>query len=623
MSTVIESNTFTSRRDEASTECTPLLDVATKDLFRKNAFRITGLPVDTTARDIAKHAEKLKVLAELGQNPQLNASFPLRPSPTVEDIREAIQKLKDPEKRLIDEFFWFWPENFGQSRSDGAIEALERGDLKGATEIWMSKRKHSIEGVVATHNLALIFHILALDWEDYALKTEIDAKRRAEITKYWETAFYRWGRILTNEQLWEKVVTRIRQLNEPNLTTGFARRMRATLPVALSKINAELAIAFAESGKLESALLHIQLIRAPSEGLANAEKAAELVLTPARKRITGQVRQAKERADNDPRDAITAARQLLEQVREPLALFDLFFDKDSQFRNDVFDEVAEICNQLQVTYHKATNDNESCLEFLKTVLPFAGSQELRERIETNIQTLTENIEAIRRDKKFYANLKPISSVPSLSTINGIGFRLYGSADVDPANGSYLATYYFTFLWLPIFPIRRYRVTGNGNAYTFFGKAPLSLGDKWHLAISIGLILWLVIAVMLAGNSSQSANIHQYSSPSTESVSGAYAPPSVNSTSSGADTASSTLVSEKAAIESERAVLDTFEAHINSLLREIERERLYLDQRNGDAIQQFNAKVYQYNSLLQQDKNATAAFNQKVSDYNAKLRGYNR
>src|SRR5437868_3993076 len=134
-----------SHSSRASAECKPMLDIATKDLFRTNAFRITGMSVDATARDLAKHAEKLKVLAELGQDPQPNAAFPLRPPPTLEDIRDAIQKLKDPEKRLIEEFFWFWPQNFGESGADAAIQALQRGDLPVAADMWMSKRKHPTE----------------------------------------------------------------------------------------------------------------------------------------------------------------------------------------------------------------------------------------------------------------------------------------------------------------------------------------------------------------------------------------------------------------------------------------------------------------------------------------------
>src|ERR1700730_17713431 len=206
MASATESEGFADS-DYGSSESKAVLDVATKDLFRKNAFRITGLPVDATARDLAKHAEKLKVLAELGQDPHPTAAFPLRPSATLEEIRSAIQKLKDPERRLIDEFFWFWPQTFGQSQSDAAIEALQEGHLQTAADIWMSRRKDSTEGIVARHNLALIFHIEALDWENHCLRDEVDAKRRAEITEYWKAAFYRWSQVLTKEQLWENVTT--------------------------------------------------------------------------------------------------------------------------------------------------------------------------------------------------------------------------------------------------------------------------------------------------------------------------------------------------------------------------------------------------------------------------------
>ena len=626
MPSITESVTLTSRSNEGSTECKPLLDVATKDLFRKNAFRITGLRVDATPRDIGKHAEKLKLLAELGQNPQPNAAFALRPSPTVEDIRDAIQRLKDPEKRLIDEFFWFWPENFGDSRADAAIEALEKGELESAAEIWMAKRKHPIEGVVATHNLALIFHISALEWEVHSLSTEIDAKRREEVIQYWKAAFYRWGRTLTNEQLWEKVATRVHQLNEPNLTTGFVRRMRATLPAAFVKINAELALAFAESGKPEVARGHIELTRGTSESVAHIEKIAELVLTPARRRLKEQVRKAKERADANATEAITVGRELIEHARGTLALFDLFISSNRHFRDDAFDEVAEMCNRLQVMYHKATNDNESCLEFLKVVLPFAASQELREQIEKNTRTLTENIEASHRDQNFYGNLRPVSSAPSLSTINGIGFTLYGSTDVDSTNGSYLATYYFCLLFIPIFPICRYRVIREGKAYRFLGKAPLRTVDKWHLAISAGIILWLVIAVMAAGNTSQSSgkstsgsvrNSGTYSySPSLQGggYSSGYRAPS---------SASTFLAAEKAEIESEKVRVQALDTEVDDLARQIERDRIYLDNTNEFEVDAFNAKVRRYNVLLQEAKSAEAAFNQRVDDYNAKVRAHSR
>ena len=112
-----------------------MIAASTKDLFRHNAFRITGLAVDATAREVIRHADKLKMLLELGQEPLAkNNAHPLDPPPTIDEIREAIQKIKDPEKRLIDEFVWFWPEEFGKSDSDPALQALAKATQRLRTK---------------------------------------------------------------------------------------------------------------------------------------------------------------------------------------------------------------------------------------------------------------------------------------------------------------------------------------------------------------------------------------------------------------------------------------------------------------------------------------------------------
>ncbi len=43
------------------------------------------------------------------------------------------------------------------------------------------------------------------------------------------------------------------------------------------------------------------------------------------------------------------------------------------------------------------------------------------------------------------------------TFNGIGTKLYGNREVDPSNGSYVTTKWFTIFYLPIFPLGSFRV----------------------------------------------------------------------------------------------------------------------------------------------------------------------
>ena len=108
---------------------------------------------------------------------------------------------------------------------------------------------------------------------------------------------------------------------------------------------------------------------------------------------------------------------------------------------------------------------------------FSGLPELSARLDEDTKVL----DGLIKQKQHLGT--PVTSAPSLFGINGCGFRLYGATDHDPQSKSHIATYYFTILFFPIFPITRYRVIANGSNYRFIGKFPLRKFDKCHLAVS--------------------------------------------------------------------------------------------------------------------------------------------
>src|ERR1044071_2161250 len=98
-----------------------LMDVAHPNLYRINAFRITGLPTDATPRDVVRQAERLKIAARIGNAPATSAApFPLSPAPEDDDVRGAVDRLRDPERRLVEELFWFWPHDPADPQNDRA-----------------------------------------------------------------------------------------------------------------------------------------------------------------------------------------------------------------------------------------------------------------------------------------------------------------------------------------------------------------------------------------------------------------------------------------------------------------------------------------------------------------------
>jgi hypothetical protein len=187
-----------------------------------------------------------------------------------------------------------------------------------------------------------------------------------------------------------------------------------------------------------------------------------------------------ERIKNNPKIALSEGATLLGAVLQ-LNLSSIKIS--SAAYSEAKDSIALVLLQCAISYGNATSNWEACIELLEQSLKLASDKELRQRINENLMIVKANHTSL-------GNLEPIDKVPSLSTINGIGFTLYGSTETRPSDGSYMATYYFVFFFIPVFPIARYRIIRQNGGYRFLGKGPLRTLDKWHIAGSIILILWL-------------------------------------------------------------------------------------------------------------------------------------
>lgn len=370
--------------------CEPLFEAAHLSIYRENTFRITGLSIDASEREIKKRAAKLTMLEELGKGEDaLQHAYSIKPAPTVEQIRAAMQRMKEPEHRLIDEFFWFWPKEFGQS--DAAILALQNGDASTAHELWSNEATDAKSGTVAIHNLAVLYHLVALDWTLEDLKTGVDPERKAKIEQYWRSAFRYWEQVATYDEIWDVMKSRVQALDDPRLTTGFVRRMRASLPEAFDKINAEAALQFAETGRMDWARRHIDFMNETHQGLDDVDKTSILVLTPTRKRIKQLVQIAREDTASDPGSGLISSEKLIESCLPLQELFNLFHGESSHHKIELFDEVAETVTNCCVAYGNATRQLAASNNVLRQALLFGSSITLRERIQSNLDIAEGNI----------------------------------------------------------------------------------------------------------------------------------------------------------------------------------------------------------------------------------------
>lgn len=696
-------------------ECKVLLDACTPRLYTHNAFRISGVPVDASTGDIKRRIDELKAAAEMDDlENELVHAFALDPMPSLEQIREAAQRLQEPEHRIIDEFFWFWPCEPGKSNFDPALRALRQCDYSSAYNIWSESLSgnHIPQSIVAKHNLAVMHHLKALDSEQIALNSNLSTQQPTTISNDWRICFKWWEELADNETLWSLVANRIRIIDDPRLTTGFTRRMRATLPEAIVKINAMLAANFIACGNLIQATNHIGCTKEAYQGTVNIQNTLSSVTKPHKTRVSSAVEKATYEAKNNPAQAADAAFELLHAVLEPLTIIQTILPPNDHERIDLCDTVAEACLLCQVAYARGSEDwtksleildaaskyaiskdtterlaeaqlnvetnkyigpiidfcntvfeaaekdpsiadqeaqriinaapqllsklssvnvpndlmfrgkdqlaltlmhcavifgNKTdkwkpCIKILEDALKYASSQDVKSRIEKNLITVKNNGRL--------GDLSPISSAPSLRTINGIGFTLYGSTDTDHETGSYLSTYYFTLLFIPIFPICRYRVIPTGGGYRFLGKAPLRVFDKCHLFISLTLMTLFAFNIFSQSNSGTAyrSNPPSYS-PSVSSPPSSDYRPALN-----------TLAIEIENGKTQAIQMETQIKDIDSRLSDNE-QRLKSYQVSG-MTDEYNNLVPSFNSLVSRRKNLYKKYSSLIDDVNAKVKRYN-
>lgn len=373
--------------------CEPLFEACDHLVYLNNAFRIIGMPVDATTREIKRHISDLKSSLDMDDiESELKHAYAITPPPTLEKIREVEKRLQDPERRLIEELFWFWPEEWGMGRKDPGYAALADNNDTLAFQIWNDALTGSnMElAVRAKHNMAVIYHLVALDSENNVGQVEYTPEQRAQIAEYWNLSLQWWFELIYNDKIfWDLIAERVRMIDDAKLTPEFVKKLKATIPVALIKINAHLALYYADQGNPKMVQEHLAYVRVSKarKGGDNVDKMLSLVLRPMESRINSAV----DRMDKTPEEGIRAASEVLKATNSYLTTIEAFVGKKNQSFSYLFDKVADACFTSVIAYGNQKKIWNPCLPVLTTIEQIAVSTEILEKVRHNIEIVKENI----------------------------------------------------------------------------------------------------------------------------------------------------------------------------------------------------------------------------------------
>lgn len=119
------------------------------DLVLRNPFRVLGLPVTASSREIAKRVSDMEMFAELGKDKAYPNDFPDlgEIERSIEAIKDAARRIELPEMRVFHSFFWF---RDGDTVDELAFECLINSEFLETDSVWSKQfEKHSGIGKVS------------------------------------------------------------------------------------------------------------------------------------------------------------------------------------------------------------------------------------------------------------------------------------------------------------------------------------------------------------------------------------------------------------------------------------------------------------------------------------------
>jgi hypothetical protein len=350
---------------------TLLRSIGAPDLYLRNAFRISGLSVDASTGDLRRRAQQVRAVQALGGAPATTGPLPPSPAPDLDTVLQALSRLRDPLARLVDEFFWFWPEPDG----DPGLDALTAGRVDDAENRWQRVESRS---PYAVHNLAVFNHVLAIDDElAQPQRKLIGAPRR------WREAYRYWIDAWRSDEHWTVFAERVSGAGHPGLTGWVVSALRERLPLVLSSVNATIAADSMERGRDdESSQVHWRMAahhHLPPQLRARALRSAT---DPLLSRIRTHGDRALAVTLENARTAPAAAERLHEQATPLLRMVSLSSAPDA---DNIHDEVARTLLKLAFEYHRATDDWAATLQILRLAQNVARGRAMLQSVRENVQ----------------------------------------------------------------------------------------------------------------------------------------------------------------------------------------------------------------------------------------------
>lgn len=365
--------------------------------FKSNPYHILGIDTFASQKDLLKRSKEIINRLKIDDYPEYDFDLDIFSDFRTEElVKDSMQKLQNPKKKIKEYFFWF---QIADATDEKALDCLKKNDFDGAIQIW-SEASNGTTGKALFYkkNLAVLFCLL-LSAEKK--KTQFD---KATQKYFFEDSLSLWHEIVTSDKFWNAFSKVYKLHDEQTVSQELIDKFTENVENYLSDIYTELhdihkdgryisefQKTFSKKGKkIEKTILNpaYQAINAAVEQLESMNVSADGVL------------------DKDETDSIKKAIKVIQAELNNLADLELFEDSQTKIMRD---KAANAIRSIVLDIHNNLNEYEKSLQLLKAAIQITGTESLKGKLKNELDQIQKNIDG-EADSAITINIHGLFSV---------------------------------------------------------------------------------------------------------------------------------------------------------------------------------------------------------------------
>ena len=172
------------------------------NIIENNAYRILGLDISSSQKDILKRYKEIINRLKIDDHPNYDVDIKLpkgyRNESTVSDALKRLQSLKS---NLKENFFWF---QISDNIDEKALKYLQDKKIPDAIQIWKKASTNNSASYFYKKNLALLYCLLLLEDNNSA---------------YLKDSLSLWYEIINSEKFWDLFLKKYKDNNEQTVSS--------------------------------------------------------------------------------------------------------------------------------------------------------------------------------------------------------------------------------------------------------------------------------------------------------------------------------------------------------------------------------------------------------------------